>query len=388
MKNQEIMFVFASMFAVSIGMGLLTPFISLYSKLSFNAEGIWLGIIFSGFSLSKIIATPFIGLTSDKKGKKKVLLIGSLIYSFIPFAYLYTDTIHALLIVRLVHGFAAAFMTPIIIAYLGEISPKGKEGRYMALLNLPLFLGAAIGPLLGGFLIDIEAKYLFYLMEIFFLITLIMVLLYPDIEERNIPFAQNYSISQPLKDHKTLSLIIFGFLNSLSRSLIISFVPILAYTSLNMNGYQIGIIFSLSTAVSFLLQYPLGIVSDRFSKIRLILLGSLVYTSALFLIPSSRLFWDLLLLNLVFNVGNALTAPASMGFAAVIGKDLGVGTIVGLVDTAMGIGAIAGPIIAGAIIDLYSIDLAFYLIGLINIVGIIVISTINDKFSKQKIFDR
>jgi len=386
MKNQKIMFVFASMFAVSIGMGLLTPFISLYSKISFNATGIWLGIVFSGFSLSKIITTPFIGLTSDRKGKKKVLLIGSMLYSFIPFAYIYTDTIYALLIVRLVHGFAAAFMTPIIIAYLGEISPKGREGRYMALLNLPLFLGAAIGPLLGGFLIDIEAKYLFYLMEVFFLITLIMVLLYPDIEENNIQFVQNYSISQSLKDHKTRILIIFGFLNSLSRSLIISFVPIFAYTFLNLDGYHIGIIFSLSTAVSFLLQYPFGIVSDRLSKVRLILLGSFIYSSALLLIPFSRYFWDLLFLNLVFNIGNALTAPASMGSAAVLGRDLGVGTIVGLVDTAMSIGMIVGPIIAGTIMDLASIEMAFYLIGLINIVGLVVIYLLNTKLPETKKF--
>jgi len=385
MNNQKTIFVFASIFAVSVGMGLLTPFISLYSKLSFNATGIWLGIIFSGFSISKIITTPFIGLTSDIKGKKRVLLIGAILYSLIPFAYIYSSTIQSLFIVRLLHGFASAFMVPIIIAFLGDIAPKGKEGRYMGLLNIPLFLGAGIGPLVGGFLIDIHGiKYLFYLMEIFFLITLLMILLYPDRDQKNISFIKNYSIRKSLKDYKTLILIIFGFLNSLNRGLILSFVPIFAYTVLNLTESYIGIIFSTSTIISFLLQYPFGIISDRTPKIRLIALGSLIYTFTLFLIPFSRYFGDLLLLTLIFNIGNALTAPASMGAATSLGRDLGVGTIVGLVDTSMGIGMALGPIIAGFIMDTISIGVSFYSIGIINIIGLSVIYLLNIKMPHTK----
>ncbi|BDC36495.1 MAG: MFS transporter [Candidatus Methanoliparum thermophilum] len=386
MKNKKIIFVFASMFATSVGMGLLTPFISLYSKLSFNATGIWLGIIFSGFSISKIITTPFIGFASDKKSKKKVLQIGAILYSFIPFAYMYADTIYTLLIVRLLHGFSSAFMTPIIIAYLGDISPKGEEGRYMALLNLPLFLGAGIGPFLGGILIDREIRYLFYLMEIFFLTILLMTSLFPDIKKSGISSVQNYSITQSLKDHKTLILIVFGFLNSLSRCLIIFFVPIFAYISLNLDGYQIGAIFSLATITSFLLQYPFGMASDRLPKLGLILLGSFIYTFTLFLMPFSRYFWDLLFLTLIFNIGNALTAPASMGAATIIGKDLGVGTTVGLVDTSMSIGMIVGPILAGVIMDLSSIERTFYLIGMMNIIGLIVIYLLKAKLSENRNF--
>jgi hypothetical protein len=72
MKSRPLFALFLSIFATMLGMGILSPLISIYSTSpKFNATGIWLAIIFSGFSLARIISASPVGRMSDLKGRKK-----------------------------------------------------------------------------------------------------------------------------------------------------------------------------------------------------------------------------------------------------------------------------------------------------------------------------
>ena len=53
-------------------------------------------------------------------------------------------------IYRFMQGIAAVLVTPIAQAYVGDFTPKGREGRYANLFYAPQFVGLAIGPMLGG----------------------------------------------------------------------------------------------------------------------------------------------------------------------------------------------------------------------------------------------
>jgi len=45
-------------------------------------------------------------------------------------------------------------IVPIIMAYIGDLTPPGQEGSYMGLYNMAMFLGIAAGPILGGVIVD------------------------------------------------------------------------------------------------------------------------------------------------------------------------------------------------------------------------------------------
>ncbi|ETR70870.1 MAG: hypothetical protein OMM_08497 [Candidatus Magnetoglobus multicellularis str. Araruama] len=43
---------------------------------------------------------------------------------------------------------------PVVQAYVGEMSPEGQEGFYMAAFNISVFASLSIGPIMGGYIQD------------------------------------------------------------------------------------------------------------------------------------------------------------------------------------------------------------------------------------------
>ena len=153
MRRRIFNVLFISAFAAMLGLGIIAPLMPIYAK-NLGATGIWLGIIFSGFSLTRAIFMPIIGRLSDKKGRKRFITSGLLSYSLISLLYPLAAKVYYLTGVRLIHGLASAMVVPVAMAYIGDIAEKGKEGSYMGTFNMALLLGTGAGPFLGGFIND------------------------------------------------------------------------------------------------------------------------------------------------------------------------------------------------------------------------------------------
>jgi len=138
---------FISVFTAMLGLGIVSPLMPIYAE-SLGATGIWLGVIFAGFSISRGIFMPIIGRISDRKGRKRFILSGLLIYTIVSVAYVHAGSVYTLTFIRIIHGFASAMVIPIAMAYVGEISPEGEEGKYMGTFTVSLFLGMGFGLLL------------------------------------------------------------------------------------------------------------------------------------------------------------------------------------------------------------------------------------------------
>jgi len=136
-----------------LGIGIIVPLLPIYAE-SLGASGLWIGVIFSGFSISRSLFMPIVGPWSDKKGRKIFIAVGLLIYAIISLGYVLSDSVAAIVMVRSIQGFSAAMIIPIAFAYIGDISPNGREGGYMGIFSVSLFAGFGLGPVLGGVMKD------------------------------------------------------------------------------------------------------------------------------------------------------------------------------------------------------------------------------------------
>jgi len=98
---------------------------------------------------------PLVGRLSDGCGRKRFIVTGLFVYSLVSLGLLLAISPVVLTIVRLGQGCAAAMIIPLAQAYMGEIAPPSKEGKYMGLFSVALFTGFGLGPLLGGILKDL-----------------------------------------------------------------------------------------------------------------------------------------------------------------------------------------------------------------------------------------
>jgi MFS transporter, DHA1 family, multidrug resistance protein len=142
-----------SIFASMLGVGIVAPLLPLYAE-KMGATGLWIGMIFAGFSISRAIVMPIAGRFSDRSGRKVFLSVGLLTYAVISLGYIWADDPFQLMLVRLIQGVAAGLVIPIAQAYVGDMSPQGEEGRWQGYFNAAFFSGFGFGPLMGGALTD------------------------------------------------------------------------------------------------------------------------------------------------------------------------------------------------------------------------------------------
>ncbi len=130
-----------AVFTVMLGVGIIAPLLPGYAQ-SLGANGIVLGLIFSIFSLFRTFFTPVTGILSDRWGRKHFMTTGMLAYFILSLAYVQAQSTPVLLIVRALHGLAAAFIVPVANAYVGDLAPPRKKARTWA-FSLPAFLQAS-----------------------------------------------------------------------------------------------------------------------------------------------------------------------------------------------------------------------------------------------------
>jgi len=362
---------FISIFSAMLGLGIIAPLLPAYAK-GLGATGLWLGIIFAGFSFSRVVFMPIIGRISDKRGRKKFICSGLLLYSLISLLYPLAKGVYSLTVIRLIHGFASSLVVPIAMAYVGETVDKGKEGVSMGTFSMALFLGMGAGPFLGGLLNDtFGINSAFYAMgaltAIAFLISFIFL---PDVQRKAVNKQKEkvFSFKYVISNNIIKGMLIFRAVIAMGRGGIMAFLPLFA-SKINVSPSGIGVIISSNIFLTALLQRPFGMLADKHNKFHLIIVGSSIAALSLIMVSFSRNFWELFFISILMGAGAALAIPSAQALTVKVGKTLGMGVSMGMFNMAMSIGMIAAPLISGIVMDVLGIKFVFYISGVIMFCG-------------------
>jgi len=361
-----------STFSSMLGVGIISPLLPLYAE-NLGATGIWIGIIFSSFSISRTIFMPIIGRLSDQRGRKLFLCVGLLIYSIISLGYIWASTVSQLTLVRLIQGAAAGMIIPIAQAYVGDISPEGEEGTWMGYFNAAFFTGFGFGPLLGGVLTDHFGMTVAFstMGGLNLLAFLIAALFLPEIKQREMATNPRTSFREMGTSGIIKGLVSFRLAFALGRGAFVAFLPILAGIYIGLPPSLIGIILTVNILVMSLFQIYGGIIADRFNRRALVVIGSLINLTYLTLIPLGGNFWQLLAICALGGLGGALSMPAASAMIVEEGRKFGMGSTIAVFAMAMSIGMSIGPIVSGAIVDFINIGSVFYFSAAIGLIGTI-----------------
>jgi len=246
-----------SIFSSMLGVGIIAPLLPIYAD-NLGATGIWIGIVFGGFSVSRAIVMPFVGKLSDRYGRKRFICIGLISYAFISLGFIWADSVYQLVLVRFLQGAAAGMIIPIAQAYIGDIAPWGEEGKWMGYFNTAFFAGLGLGPLMGGALSEhFGMSVAFYTMGALNLAAfLIAIVLLPDNRvERTATQVLSFKIMGASSIIK--GLFSFRMTNALIWGAFIAFLPIFATTYIELSPTLTGMLL----AVSILLLSSLQIYS-------------------------------------------------------------------------------------------------------------------------------
>ena len=99
-----------------------------------------------GFALGQL----FYGPMADSLGRKPVILGGTLVFAAAAVACALAQTIDHLIIMRFLHGLAAAAASVVINALMRDIYPKEEFSRMMSFVMLVTTIAPLVAPMAGG----------------------------------------------------------------------------------------------------------------------------------------------------------------------------------------------------------------------------------------------
>ena len=354
---------FLAIFSCVTGVGIVVPLLPVYAN-HLGASGLYVGLIFGAFSFSRSVFLPYFGRMSDKKGRKPFIVIGLFCYVLVSLAFMAFEDVQALIILRFIQGIASAMIMPVTQAYVGDITPAGDEGFSMGLFNMSLFMGLSLGPLLGGFISEsFHIHSAFACMGGLALVggILGLVLLPPTRMERVViqgktPLEWKYLVTD--RDIPILS--VFRFAYTTCIGIIWGFLPVYADARFSLPPSRIGILLMLGVFTSGLIHVPMGAIADRFNKAALVITGGLLVVFAVMSFQWATGFRDLFIANVMFGVGGGICMPALMALAVIAGnRTQAMGSVMALLTTAHSLGMLSGSLLAGLIMDLSHLRVAF-----------------------------
>ncbi len=144
---------------VTVIASFITPFMGSATNIAlpsigreFKVDAITLGWIATSYLLAAgIFSVPF-GRIADVKGRKKVFVIGLLVYSIGSLLSAIAPSADLLIGFRVIQGIGGAMIFATAVAILTSVFPPSERGKAIGINTGAVYTGLSLGPFLGGYL--------------------------------------------------------------------------------------------------------------------------------------------------------------------------------------------------------------------------------------------
>jgi DHA2 family multidrug resistance protein len=120
--------------------------------------------ISTGYIIANVVVMPFTAFLGRLFGQKRVYMTCLVLFLLGSILCGTAHSLTALIVYRVLQGFGAGALQPTEQAILRQTFPPKEQGMAMALFAMAVMLGPAIGPTLGGWIVDNYAwPWIFYI---------------------------------------------------------------------------------------------------------------------------------------------------------------------------------------------------------------------------------
>lgn len=377
---------FIVILADMMGIGFMNPVLPLFSKTlgestNTGAIGLWIGIIYASLSFSRLFSLPIFGRLSDKYGPKRLICIGLFLYALLALAFLLVTDLSHVAMIRFARGITSAMVVPIARAYVGELAPKGQEGRYMGYFSISFFLGMGLGPLIGGALVTYRSfEMMFSVMSGIWAFAFLVALLFipprrSTGQNRDWASLSAKKVLRILKNRMMLGVFVSRIISGMASSSAMIYLPILIASeeyAIRGTVFLAGLLSSIGHTFSAVLLFKTGKLGDRYSKTKIIIYGGIATNIFFFAIPFALNLTHLLVIRILMAIGPAFSIPTAAALATEAGREHGMGVSHSMLNMSMSIGHIIAPLTLGLIFDRYGIGWVFNTAGIVGLAGVFV----------------
>jgi MFS transporter, DHA1 family, multidrug resistance protein len=349
-------------FFVMVGFGVVIPVLPVFVR-SFGVGYTEVGAVISAFALMRLIASPFCGKLIDWGGERTILAIGIAIVAVSSAMVGIAQSYLEVLLLRGAGGIGSAMFSISAMTLLLGTTDRSMRGRAVGFYQGGFLIGGMAGPALGGLLaiISLRAPFFFYAGTLVVAGVVGLVFLRPRSVRRAdavepaaiIPF--RLVLTDPRFRAACLANFASGWASLGVRS---ALVPVLVVEVLHRTELWTGIAFAIAAVAQTVALGPAGKFVDTVGRRPAIIGAYALGAAVMVVIPFAGDIWTLTTLLCVYGIAAAFmgTAPA-----AAVGDAAGArsGQPVAIFSAFSDLGAIVGPLVAGALLDAVSYQVAF-----------------------------
>lgn len=352
--------IFITVFLDLLGIGLLVP-VAPFVVRQFRDDALTVGLLALSFSVFQFLASPVLGVLSDRHGRRPVLLasifgtgVGYLLFGW-------AGALWILFLSRILDGITGGNIST-AQAYIADISAPEDRAKNFGLIGAAFGLGFIVGPALGGLLSKISLSAPAYAAAGLSFTTMVYAFFaLPESLPRDKRRARALTLRDlnPMRQVKdwywrpalTLLFTAALLMNLAMAGLQTNFA---VYTA---DRFRLGpdanaAIFAAIGAVSAFTQ---GVLmrrwSSRFDTFHLVFAGLLLCASGFAGIALAPVWWTLYPASMAIALGLGLTNPSLIGLLSRRVDPAEQGVVLGVSQSLASISRAVGPVFAGAIYD-------------------------------------
>lgn len=391
-KEQKavLLILLSNIFIVFLGVGLIVPVMPSFMNMM-HLSGQTMGYLMAAFAFAQLLMSPIAGRWIDTYGRKKMIVIGLLLFSVSELIFGLGTHVYVLYFSRILGGISGAFIMPGVTAYIADITSAEERPKAMGYISAAISLGFIIGPGVGGFIAELGIRAPFFFAAGFALITFISSLL---ILKEPLTKQQLMEISQLKKET--------SFISDLKRSLnpvyIIAFI-IVFVLAFGLSAYEtvfslfsdhkfgftprdIATIITISSIFGVVVQvFLFGKMVDKLGEKRLIQIC--LVTGIVLAVASTRVsgFIVVLIVTSFIFLAFDLLRPALTTYLS-RSAEQEQGFVAGMNSTYTSLGNIIGPALSGILFDI-NINYPYLFAAAIMLVGLVITWIWKDKQSAK-----
>ena len=337
----------------------------------------------TAFGITKAITNYFTGKMANRFGRKNLLLFGWILAIPIPFILIYAESWNWVIFANILLGISQGLTWSSTVVMKIDLVGEKDRGLAMGLNEFAGYFAVGLVAFLSGYIAQKYGitPYPFYLgigiSIIGFLLTLFFVkdtrvFVHQENTTNQTKKLDNIFIETTFKN-KTLSAVTqAGLVNNLNDGMIWGLLPIVLL-SLHYNSQNIGVITAIYPTVWGFGQLITGKMSDIYSKKKMLFWGMLLQGIAILCIPFSTEMYQLATISALLGFGTALVYPTFLSAIAQATNPTQRAESIGTFRLWRDLGYAIGAIISGITADLFGVNYAIILIGVITILSSLII---------------
>nr|WP_315177283.1 MFS transporter [uncultured Flavobacterium sp.] len=348
----------------------------------------------TAFGITKAITNYFTGKLANRFGRKNLLLFGWALAIPIPFILIHAESWNWVIFANILLGISQGLTWSSTVVMKIDLVGEKDRGLAMGLNEFAGYFAVGLVAFLSGYIAQKYGitPYPFYLgigiSIIGFLLTLFFVkdtrvFVHQENATNQTKKLENIFLETTFKN-KTLSAVTqAGLVNNLNDGMIWGLLPIVLL-SLNYDSENIGVITAIYPTVWGFGQLITGKMSDIYSKKKMLFWGMLVQGIAILFIPFSTEMYQLATISALLGFGTALVYPTFLSAIAQATNPTQRAESIGTFRLWRDLGYAIGAIISGITADLFGVNYAIILIGIITIISSVIIEVRMPKDHLQK----